>query len=166
MRNLKICEAKERFVDELKQSGMEYCIIRPNGFFSDMKDFLSMAKGGKIYLFGDGKLKLNPIHGEDLAKMILETIHKDEKEINVGGPDMLSQNDIAELALKAYSKPVKIIHLPDWIRRFTLWGIRTFTSSKTYGSIEFFMSTMVMDMQAPKYGEHRLENFFNASVRK
>jgi uncharacterized protein YbjT (DUF2867 family) len=166
MRSLKICEAKERFVDELKQSGMEYCVIRPNGFFSDMKDFLTMAKGGKVYLFGDGKLKLNPIHGEDLAKMILETIHEDKKEINVGGPDMLSQNDIAALALKAYSKPVKIIHLPNWIRRCTLWGVRTFTSSKTYGPIEFFMSTMVMDMQAPKYGKHRLEDFFNASVSK
>lgn len=166
MRNLKICEAKERFVDELKQSGMEYCVIRPNGFFSDMKDFLTMAKGGKVYLFGDGKLKLNPIHGEDLSKMILETIHDDKTEINVGGPDMLSQNDIAALALKAYSKPVKIIHLPDWIRRCTLWGVRTFTSSKTYGPIEFFMSTMVMDMQAPKYGKHRLEDFFNASVSK
>lgn len=166
MRNLKICEAKERFVDELKQSGMEYCVIRPNGFFSDMKDFLTMAKGGKVYLFGDGKLKLNPIHGEDLAKMILESISNGKTEINVGGPDMLSQNDIAALALKAYSKPVKIIHLPDWIRRFTLWGVRTFTSSKTYGPIEFFMSTMVMDMQAPEYGKHRLEDFFNASVNK
>jgi len=166
MRNLKICEAKEHFVDELKQSGMEYSVIRPNGFFSDMKDFLAMAKGGKVYLFGDGKLKLNPIHGEDLAKMILETINDDKKEINIGGPDILSQNDIAALALKAYSKPVKIIHLPDWIRRFILWGIRTFTSSKTYGPIEFFMSTMAMDMQAPKYGKHQLEDFFHASVNK
>ncbi len=166
MRNLKICEAKEHFVDELKQSGMEYSVIRPNGFFSDMKDFLAMAKGGKVYLFGDGKLKLNPIHGEDLAKMILETINDDKKEINIGGPDILSQNDIAALALKAYSKPVKIIHLPDWIRRFILWGIRTFTSSKTYGPIEFFMSTMAKDMQAPKYGKHQLEDFFHASVNK
>jgi len=80
MRDLKICEAKEHFVDELKQSGMDYSVIRPNGFFSDMKDFLAMAKGGKVYLFGDGKLKLNPIHGEDLAKMILETIKDDKKE--------------------------------------------------------------------------------------
>ncbi len=31
-----------------------------------MADFLKMAKGGKVYLFGDGKLKLNPIYGKDL----------------------------------------------------------------------------------------------------
>ncbi|MEM8894715.1 MAG: SDR family oxidoreductase, partial [Bacteroidota bacterium] len=31
MRHLKIMEAKEKFVDELKQSGMAYTIVRPNG---------------------------------------------------------------------------------------------------------------------------------------
>ena len=161
LRHLKICEAKEKLGDYLKSSGMDYCIIRPNGFFSDMKDFLKMAKTGKVYLFGDGKLKLNPIHGKDLANEVVNAIRKDKKEINIGGPDLLSQNEIAELALKAYKKPTKIIHLPDWIRKLALWSIRAFTSLKTYGPIEFFMTTMVMDMEAPQFGNHKLEDFFN-----
>ena len=51
-RNLKILEAKEAFVDEMVASGLEYTIVRPNGFFSDMKDFLDMTKipsTGKIW---------------------------------------------------------------------------------------------------------------------
>lgn len=166
LRGLKICEAKEKLVDYLKASGLDYCIIRPNGFFSDMGDFLKMAKSGTVYLFGDGKLTLNPIHGEDLAKVCIGAINSDKKEINVGGPDLLSQNAIAELAFKAYSKPAKIIHLPDWIRKSVLWIARTFTSSKTYGPIEFFMTTMVLDMQAPQYGTHKLEDFFNDQTKK
>lgn len=166
LRNLKICEAKEKLGDYLKLSGLDYCIIRPNGFFSDMADFLKMAKGGKVYLFGDGKLKLNPIHGKDLAKEVVNTINQEKKEIKIGGPDLLSQNEIAELALKAYGKKIKIIHLPDWIRKFALWCVRTFTSSKTYGSIEFFMTTMVMDMTAPLFGEEKLKNFFNNEAKK
>ncbi len=165
LRNLKICEAKEKLGDYLKSSGLNYCIIRPNGFFSDMADFLKMARGGKVYLFGDGKLKLNPIHGKDLAKEVVNAINQDKKEINIGGPDLLSQNEIAVLALKAYGKKIKIIHLPDWIRQFALWSVRTFTSSKTYGSIEFFMTTMVMDMTAPLFGEEKLENFFNNEAK-
>ena len=161
LRHLKICEAKEKLGDYLKSSGMDYCIVRPNGFFSDMKDFLNMAKTGKVYLFGDGKLKLNPIHGKDLAKEVANAIRNDEKEINIGGPDLLSQNEIAELALRAYLKPMKIIHLPDWIRKISLWSVRTFTSVKTYGPIEFFMTIMVMDMEAPQFGNHKLEDFFN-----
>ena len=164
LRHLKICYAKEKLGDYLKSSGLDYCIVRPNGFFSDMKDFLKMAKTGKVYLFGDGKLKLNPIHGIDLAKEVVNVIGQDKKEINIGGPDLLSQNKIAELALKAYEKPIKIIHFPDWIRKFTLWSIRKLTSVKTYGPIEFFMTTMVMDMQAPQFGNHKLENFFNENA--
>lgn len=166
LRDLKICDAKEKLVDYLKASGLDYCIIRPNGFFSDMGDFLKMAKSGTVYLFGDGKLCLNPIHGEDLAKVCIDAINSKEKEINVGGPDILSQNAIAELAFKAYSKPVKVLHLPEWIRRTTLWVLRTCTNSKTYGPLEFFMTTMVMDMRSPQYGTHKLEYFFNEQARK
>ena len=43
LRHLKICEAKEKLGIYLKSLGMDYCIIRPNGFFSDMKDFLKMV---------------------------------------------------------------------------------------------------------------------------
>ncbi|MCK5855896.1 MAG: SDR family oxidoreductase [Bacteroidales bacterium] len=166
LRHLKICEAKEKLGDYLKSSGLDYVIVRPNGFFSDMGEFLKMAKGGKVYLFGDGKLKLNPIHGKDLAKEVVNAISQDEKEINIGGPNLLSQNEISELAFKAYGKAVKIVHLPDWIRKFALWGVRTFTSSKTYGPIEFFMTTMVMDMKAPQYGIHKLEDYFNDEVKR
>ena len=165
LRMLKICEAKEKLGDYLKSSGLDYCIIRPNGFFSDMADFLKMAKGGKVYLFGDGKLKLNPIHGKDLAKEVVNAINQEKKEINIGGPDLLTQNEIAELALKAYGKKIKIVHLPDWIRKFALWCVRTFTSPKTYGPIEFFMTTMVMDMTAPLFGKEKLEDFFNKEAR-
>ena len=159
-RHLKIFEAKERFVDALKASGLEYTVLRPNGFFSDMKDFLQMAKSGRVYLFGDGNYKLNPIHGADLAKVCVEAIGSHQKEVEVGGPDILTQNEIAELALEAYGKAPKIVHLPDWIRKATIGLMRSFTSSKTYGPIEFFLTMMAQDNVAPREGIHRLESFF------
>jgi len=162
MRHLKICEAKERFVDELKNSGMPYTIIRPSGFFSDMKDFLDMAKKGRVYLFGKGEYKINPIHGEDLAKVCFDAVLMDEPEIDVGGPDILTQNQIAGLALRAWNKPLKISHLPDWIRKFIIVFVRTFFSSKTYGPIEFFLTALASNMVAPKYGNHKLADFFSA----
>ena len=159
-RHLKIFEAKEKFVDALKSSGLDYTILRPNGFFSDMKDFLNMAKRGKVYLFGTGEQKLNPIHGEDLAMVCLQAINSSKSEIIVGGPDVLTLNEIGEMALDALEKPVKISHLPDWTRRFTIWALRTFTSSKTYGPIEFFLTLMAEDQIAPRFGSKRLYYFF------
>lgn len=118
-----------------------------------------------MFLFGDGKLKLNPIHGQDLAEAIINAMNSDTKEMNIGGPDLLSQNEIAELALKAYSKPIKVTHIPDVVRKLLLWFIRSFTNSRIYGPIEFFMTTMVMDMRSPQYGTHHLEDFFNQNAR-
>lgn len=160
-RNLKIIEAKELFVDELIASGLNYTIIRPNGFFSDMKDFLNMAKKGKVYLFGSGEKKINPIHGKDLAIACVDSIRVSNEEINIGGPDILTQNEIAELALLASGKPINIIHIPHWIRKSILKLVRTFTSSKTYGPIEFFLTLMAEDAIAPRYGSNRLVTFFH-----
>ena len=160
LRKLKICEAKEKFVDELINSGIDYCIIRPNGFFSDMTEFYNMAKKGKIYLFGDGEFRANPIHGEDLAKVIVQNIETDVKEIKIGGPETLTQNETAKAAFNALNKKVKIAYVPDRIRKFILWFIRTFTGSKTYGPIEFFMTIMAMEMTAPEYGNHTLREYF------
>lgn len=166
LRQLKIFEAKEKFVDELKAANINSCVLRPNGFFSDMKDFLNMAKSGRVYLFGHGKFKLNPIDGEDLAKVCVEKMVLGENESSVGGIDLLSHTELAELALAAWGKPIKITYLPDWSRRFTIWLMRTFTSSKTYGPIEFFLTAMAGDNIAPQYGTKRLEDFFRIEVER
>jgi len=129
-----------------------------------MKDFLDMAKRGKVYLFGNGEQKINPIHGEDLAIVCLQAINGTSKEIVVGGPDVLTLNEIAEMALDAHQKPIKIIHLPDWIRRFAIWSLRSFTSSKTYGPIEFFLTLMAYDNIAPRFGTRRLNYFFREHI--
>ncbi|WP_028581098.1 SDR family oxidoreductase [Desulfogranum japonicum] len=161
LKSLQICAAKEKFVEELKNSGLEYCIIRPNGFFSDMTEFYNMAKKGRMYLFGNGSLKSNPIHGKDLAQVCVDAIDKNEAEIEVGGPETLSQNEIAKIAFKAAGNPIKITYIPDWIRRILLRSLKLFMDPKKYGPIEFFMNVMAIDMVAPEYGTHILRDYFN-----
>lgn len=160
LKHLKICEAKEKFVKELLSSGLDYCIIRPNGFFSDMTEFYNLAKKGRIYLFGNGELKANPIHGEDLAEICVNCIETKDKEIKAGGPEILTQNEIAETAFRALNKKSKITYIPSWVGKFILKIMRIFISSKIYGPIEFFMTVMAMDMVAPKYGNHTLKEYF------
>lgn len=162
LRSLKICEAKERFVDELKKSGIEYCVIRPNGFFSDMTEFFTMAVKGRIYLFGDGSLKSNPIHGADLAAVCIDAITLHKTEVEVGGPETLSQKEIAETAFKAAGMPVKITYIPDWVRRLSLKVLKVFLGADKYGPVEFFMQVMAMEMRAPEYGRHTLREYFSS----
>ncbi|MBO6537511.1 MAG: SDR family oxidoreductase [Balneolaceae bacterium] len=164
-RHLQIFKAKERFVDVLKQSGLEYTIVRPNGFFSDLNEILFMAKRGRVYMFGDGEYKLNPIHGSDLAEVIVQAIAQSVKEIEVGGPDVLTQNEIAEMALSAWNHTPRITHLPDWIRTFALKVSRRVLDEKIFGPIEFFLTLIATDAVAPRYGSRRLQEYYKQEVK-
>lgn len=157
---LKICAAKEKFVSALKNSGLNYSIIRPNGYFSDMGEFYEMAKKGRIYLFGNGEQKMNPIDGADLAKICINAIRSETEEIPIGGPQVLTHNQIAEIAFSVANTKPKITYISNWIRKSILFLLRTFTNSKFYGPIEFFMTVLSIDMVAPKYGNHLLEEYF------
>ena len=159
-RDLKMIEAKERFTDELISCGIDYTIIRPNGFFSDLTEVLNMARQGKVYLIGDGHYKSNPIHGQDLADFMVNNMDSDETNLNVGGPEIYTQNEIAGMAFQVLGKKGKIVHIPVWLRNITLKLMRTFTGEKTYGPVEFFMTVMTHEMVAPQTGTHKLTDYF------
>jgi hypothetical protein len=109
---------------------------------------------------------MNPIHGADLAEVCVDAIGSIENTIEVGGPEVFTHNEIAELAFKVLNKKPKIQYMPEWMRKTILGLTRTFTSSKTYGPMEFFFTVLAMDMVAPKYGKHTLIDFFNESKLK
>jgi len=160
MRSLKIIQAKEQFARELSRSSLDHTIIRPTGFFSDMAEFLKMATNGRGYVFGSGEQKINPIHGEDLAKVCIEEITSDNRIVDIGGPEILTYNQILSIAFDAAGKKPKISKVPIWMRNVILKLARLFTSVKTYGPLEFFMTVLAIDMVAPIYGSRHLQEFF------
>lgn len=163
--HLEIVKAKEKFVQALIEADIEHTIIRPNGFFSDMSEFVKMAKKGRIYLFGDGEYRANPIHGADLAKACVERLELKGGEFDIGGPEILTQNEIASQAFEVVNKTSKMTYIPLWFRNLTVKLVRIFTSVKTYGPIEFFMTVLAMDMVAPTYGQHTLKEYFQEICR-
>lgn len=164
MTHLKMVNAKELFVDELKASGLDYAVIRPTGFFSDMLEFLKMAKKGRVSLFGKGDNKINPIHGADLAEVCVNAIKEPKKEINAGGPTVYTYNEIARLAFSVLGKEVKISRVPLWIKNIMLYLMRLFTAVKTYGPLEFMMTVLTMDVVGNTHGKEELEDFYKANV--
>ncbi len=160
MTHLKICQAKEHFVSELKRSPLDYRIIRPNGFFSDMKDFLTMAENGRILLFGSGLYKANPIDGSDLAGICIDSLDNPEREVPVGGPETLTQREIAQIAFTAAGKKPRITCLPEWLGKGIIHLMRLLTSEKVYGPVEFFLTVLTRDMIAPEYGSMTLLEYY------
>lgn len=160
LQHLEIVKAKERFACELKEADLEYIIVRPNGFFSDMTEFLNMAQKGRVYLFGNGEYRGNPIHGADLAKACVERLTSKDCEFDIGGPEILTQNQIASQAFEVLKKRPKITHIPIWISSLAVKLVRFFILVRTFGPIEFFMTVLTMDMIAPTYGRHTIKIYF------
>ncbi|WP_070965753.1 SDR family oxidoreductase [Vibrio sonorensis] len=157
---VRLLHAKEKFAQTLLDTEeLEGCVIRPNGFFCDMAELFNMAKQGRVYLFGDGEQRLNPIHGRDLAKFTLQAMHWKDKELDVGGPEILSHREAAELAFEAINKKTRVTYLPDRWRRGLVWGASRLPEQWT-GPAEFFLTVSGKDMLAPTYGGETLAEFY------
>ncbi|MEH6589612.1 MAG: SDR family oxidoreductase [Halioglobus sp.] len=158
---LAITQAHEKIVAALKDSSMEYRIVRPCGYFSDMGALYDMAKSGRAFLVGDGTNKMSPIHGRDLARVCVETSEGDELEVEAGGPDTMTQREAAELAFDVVGKPAKIMVIPMWLAR----GLVKFIGllSTQFGDLaEFIVTAGEIDGVGPKRGETTLRSYFEA----
>jgi uncharacterized protein YbjT (DUF2867 family) len=157
--HLAIVKAHEEFVDVLEASGVDYTVVRPTGFFSDMGEYLKMAKKGRVYLFGNGQNRINPIHGADLATTCVDAVDGSDTEVDVGGPEILTHRQIGEIALGALGKPPKISSIPLWVMRLTVSMTKIF--NKHQGELLAFLTTaMSSDAVAPMSGTRTLEAHF------
>jgi uncharacterized protein YbjT (DUF2867 family) len=161
--HLAIVKAHEDFVDELKASGMNYAVLRPTGYFSDMGEFLRMAKKGRVYLIGRGSNRVNPIHGADLAVSCVDALDGERQEVEVGGPEVLTYREIAELAFQTLGKRVRISVVPVWLIKPTIAALKML-SRKQGELLAFFTTAMTSDVVAPAVGVHRLEDHFQSLV--
>lgn len=109
---VRLAEAKERFVDALDASPVSSVVVRPTGYFSDVGEFLAMAGRGTVWLIGDGRVKINPISGRDVAVACVDAARSSATDVPVGGPDVLTYDAIARMAFAARDTVPRIHHLP------------------------------------------------------
>lgn len=159
MMDVDIVKAHEDFVADLKASGMPYTVIRPIGFFSDMGMFFSMARSGHMFMLGDGENRVNPIHGADLAKVCVDAVEGDEKEIGVGGPDIFTFNETVTMAFEALGKNPWITHIPLWVGDAALFVTGLFNRGLA-GVMSFAVTVSRLDTVAPPTGTRHLGDFF------
>ena len=159
--HLDIVKAHEDFVDVLKASGLDYAVLRPTGYFSDMGAFLDMARKGRVYLIGRGGNRVNPIHGGDLAVSCVDAMDGTAQEIDVGGPDVLTYREIAELAFRTLDKQPRITSVPVGVVKPVIAATRLFARHQA-GLLAFFTTAMTRDVVAPPFGTHSLEAHFSA----
>jgi uncharacterized protein YbjT (DUF2867 family) len=161
MEHLAIIKAHEDFVRALRASGLPHTIIRPTGYFSDVGEYFQMAKSGRVYLFGDGKKRLNPIHGADLTQVCADAVTGGDAEIPAGGPIIYSQNEIAELAFSILDRSPRITRVPTWMVSAAIKAMRLFNRHAA-DLFDFFATAAQYENVAPQLGTHTLDDYFRA----
>ena len=165
LQHVAMIQAKQAFVDELEQSALKSTVICPTGFFSDMEEFLAMARSGRVFLFGDGSNRINPIHGADLAEICADAVESPERHLDVGGPEVFTYREIAELAFDVLDKPRKISSVPKKLIDAAIGAFRWVAPVKTYGPVQFLASVMTMDVVGEKHGHRQLVDHFRRCTR-
>ena len=113
--------AKRNAENILIKSGIDYTILRPSGYFFDFRDILAAAVAGRYHVVEGSKAKMQPLHQDDMATIMIASINNKKakkKIIPLGGSEIFSFYDLAELFEKVLKKEVKIITLaPDHYKK-------------------------------------------------
>lgn len=155
----KLTRAKTAFARALERADVLSQIVNPSAYFSDMMSVLKMAKRGKVHIF-DPAIRLNPIHGADLAVCICDLMEKGEKgSWDVGGPDVFTWDELARTALAAMEKRPRVGKIPTWILPPAL-GLTSLFSRRLADAARFATWNMLHDCVGSATGVRHLADFY------
>jgi len=106
--------AKRNAENVLIESGINYTILRPSGYFFDFRDLLAAAVAGRYHVVEEGKSKVQPLHQDDTAAILIASINNKNaknKTVPIGGPEIFNYNDLGKLFGRVLKKEVEIIRL-------------------------------------------------------
>ena len=107
----------------LQKSGLEWAVLRPTWVFGpedvSLNRFLGFAKMLPfIPMFGDGKQDMQPVFIDDVARAAADIALKPEAAntlFEIGGPVVMSMNDVVKTALEVKDKKRALLHQPAFV---------------------------------------------------
>ncbi len=109
--------------DYLRKSGLEWVIVRPTWVFGpedvSLNRFLGFAKMLPfVPMFGSGKQDMQPVFIDDVGRVAADAALKPEAAnqiFELGGPDVMSMNDVVKTALDVQQKKRALLHQPAFV---------------------------------------------------
>lgn len=96
-------QTKKIAEDVVKDSDMDYTIVRPSTVYGNGNKLLEMIrKAAPLRLFPDIKTKTQPIHMDDLKEILVRSVSEfDNQTLELGGPEEMT---VGEMARKIYAE--------------------------------------------------------------
>jgi NADH dehydrogenase len=105
----------------LQKSGLEWVVLRPTWVYGpddvSLNRFIGFAKALPfIPFFGDGKQAMQPVFIDDVGRVAADCALKPEAAnqlFELGGPEVMSMNDVVKTALEVKGKSRPLLHQPE-----------------------------------------------------
>lgn len=156
--HLEYFKVHHEFSEKLKQSGINYSIIKPPAIFSAFIDVIDMARKGKLMNIGKGEHLTNPIFEGDLAEVCVNSIKETNATIEAGGAYVYSRAQLNEIIQKEVAPGKKIRSAPIGLIKAML-PIMGLFDKNTYHKFSFFIEVMQHDTIAPTVGKKKFEDY-------
>ncbi|NEP03889.1 MAG: SDR family oxidoreductase [Okeania sp. SIO2G4] len=109
-------KAKREVEKYLKTSGLNYTILQPSGFASNLLPLAERFKDTGIYLLiGDDKNRTSIVSTDDLAKIAVDSVSVQaacNQILPVGGPEIISRGEISQIFSKVFNREPIVINPP------------------------------------------------------
>jgi uncharacterized protein YbjT (DUF2867 family) len=124
-----VFKAKWAVEQYLRASGLNYTILRPSGFSSNLLPLAERFQQTGIYLLiGDPKIRTSIVSTDDLARIAVESVMVEgarNQVLPVGGPEAMMREEIPQLFGRIFNREPLIINPPlgalDGVRALLGW---------------------------------------------
>ncbi len=159
--------AKYLFEEQLKQSGLNWVIYRPTGYFYDIvKVFKPMVEKGEVTLLGKKPVHANVISTEDFADFIVKHMCDDKKMYDIGGKETYSYEEIANLCFAAAGKEPVIKRAPAFLFDMLAF-INKFKKNGKEAILRFSKWTLTEEMVGDTiYGDMSFAEYIKESFKE
>jgi uncharacterized protein YbjT (DUF2867 family) len=111
--------AKDLAETAIRDSGLEYGVLRPSWIYGpgdhSMNRFVAFCRKLPVVpVIGDGKTPVHPIHVDDVARCVVELVHRDDardKVFELGG-DRMTMDEVIRAIQSVLGKRRPLLHHP------------------------------------------------------
>ena len=115
--------AKWQAEEAIRSSGLAYTIVRPSWVYGPDDRALNRFAGFArrlpfVPVIGDGQQRLQPVFVGDVVRLVVEGLERKESGVyEIGGPDVLTMDEVIRTMLAAMGKKRPLLHAPAFIPR-------------------------------------------------
>ncbi len=138
----------------LQKSGLEWVVVRPTWVYGPDDNSLNRLLGFAKFLpfvpmFGGGGQPMQPVFIDDVARVVTDCAEKAEAANNLfelGGPEVMTMNEVLKAGLEALGKSRAILHQPVAIGKLLGTFAAALPSPRlSPGAVDFITAPAVAD---------------------